>query len=769
MDTKSKNNNLSKVLGIFISVLLLSAISIGVIATYPILLQNANSIMEKSTIEDNKIRAGMENSYKEEFIEELYRGNYCLYWDVMEQRKDKVLTPGEVFLPDSMNKVLSANTEYSEEYIDKSDTDNEVYYNDTYYEKEEFVQNFNNTLQHWYNSFFNNSLANYGLEYYMIDNKTGKTLTNTVTNLKMLQETSEEAQKVKAIYPYYTVFQYKEDGSLEISELSGLEESWKESFETLELNRDLFSRELDNSSWYQYFNQIKAPSDITIIYASKDKDFYYTKGADYDNQWRQVWSFRNGGFLYVYAISIVLVVLLALFLPFKKSFGLVKTLADKIPFEIGFLGICFTFGIYEEMSGVAYETVSDHLINFTEYTIFPYWMQRIMDYGANFFGYILIFMILFVAVLSLRNMFSLGLKSYFKERTLTGIFLVWVKRNGKRLIAFLSDIDLTDSSNKAIFKILAVNFIILAVLCSIWYLGIAALIPYTIILFFIMRKYVTDIKEKYAKLLNSTRSMAEGNLEVAIEEDLGVFNPLKEELTKVQFGFKKAVEEEMKSQKLKTDLITNVSHDLKTPLTAIITYINLLKEENITEEDRNSYIDTLDKKSMRLKSLIEDLFEISKASSNNITLNLVDMDIVSLIKQVQFELSDKIEQSEVEFRWLLPEEKVILKLDSDKTYRIFENLILNITKYAMPYTRAYIEIQTSEGEVIVTLKNISASELDFNSQDITERFVRGDKSRNTEGAGLGLAIVKNFVEVQGGKFMIHLDGDLFKAVIIWNK
>jgi signal transduction histidine kinase len=268
-------------------------------------------------------------------------------------------------------------------------------------------------------------------------------------------------------------------------------------------------------------------------------------------------------------------------------------------------------------------------------------------------------------------------------------------------------------------------------------------------------------------LLEATSRIADGNLEGTIEEDLGVFEPLKDELTKVQSGFKIAVEEEIKSQRLKTDLITNVSHDLKTPLTAIITYINLLKEENISEEDRKSYIETLDNKSQRLKRLIEDLFEISKASSNNVTLNLVDVDLVNLIQQVLLELDDKITASEVEFRFYPPADKVILSLDSEKTYRIFENLIVNITKYAMPHTRAYIDITRENDIVRIVLKNVSISELEFNTEEISERFVRGDQARNTEGSGLGLAIVKSFVELQGGKFRIYTDGDLFKAVIEW--
>jgi len=214
-------------------------------------------------------------------------------------------------------------------------------------------------------------------------------------------------------------------------------------------------------------------------------------------------------------------------------------------------------------------------------------------------------------------------------------------------------------------------------------------------------------------------------------------------------------------------LALGLSHDLKTPLTAIITYINLLKEENVSEEERRSYIETLDNKSQRLKNLIEDLFEVSKASSNNITLDLIEIDLGNLIHQVLLELDDKIVGSKVEFRYNPPEDKIILQLDSEKTYRIFENLIINIIKYAMPHTRAYIDIIKNKGIIQVVLKNISASELNINVDDITERFVRGDLARNTEGSGLGLAIVKSFVELQGGEFRIQTDGDLFKAIVEW--
>ena len=193
--------------------------------------------------------------------------------------------------------------------------------------------------------------------------------------------------------------------------------------------------------------------------------------------------------------------------------------------------------------------------------------------------------------------------------------------------------------------------------------------------------------------------------------------------------------------------------------------MDLLKNPEITEEERRSYIETLDMKSQRLKVLIEDLFEVSKANSGNVKMNFMEVDVVKLMKEVRVELADKIEQSNLDFRWNLPKEKVILELDGQRSYRIFENLINNAIKYAMPFTRVYVDILDKESEVIITFKNMSAQELNFDAEHLTERFVRGDSSRNSEGSGLGLAIAKSFTELQNGKFDISIDGDLFKVTI----
>lgn len=286
-------------------------------------------------------------------------------------------------------------------------------------------------------------------------------------------------------------------------------------------------------------------------------------------------------------------------------------------------------------------------------------------------------------------------------------------------------------------------------------------------LYFVFYKYIHTYFIQYDQLVNTIKRVSNGCFDNDMQ-DLSYFKDLQEEFSHIKEGFEKAVLEEVKSERMKTELITNVSHDLKTPLTSIITYIDLLKKDNTMEEQKN-YLSILERSSLRLKRLIEDLFEVSKANSGNIELNIESIDIVSLIKQVQFEYSDKLEMNNLSIKENFTKDKHILKLDSLKTFRIFENLINNAIKYAMPNTRIYIDIQEQEHSTTITIKNISYQEMNFTGEEIVERFVRGDKSRNTNGSGLGLAIVKSFTEVQNGEFKVDIDGDLFKAIIIFKK
>ncbi len=356
-----------------------------------------------------------------------------------------------------------------------------------------------------------------------------------------------------------------------------------------------------------------------------------------------------------------------------------------------------------------------------------------------------------------------------KDQMLVSSMFRWCKRQWLRFWHWGTDIELDENLTRNIWKLVAVNGVIVGFLCCIWFGGVVGAVIYSIILYVLVKKKCAQIQGDYQKLLHVTKRIADGDLNTEITEDMGLLNPVRDELVAIQSGFRKAVNEEVRSRNMKTELITNVSHDLKTPLTAIITYVDLLKKEDIKEEERRGYVETLDKKSQRLKVLIEDLFEVSKATTNNITLNLDEVDLVNLIKQVRLENEDKIAESTLDIRWNLPEVKCVLTLDPQKTYRIIDNLLQNILKYSMPHSRVYIELKAVEGEVLVSFKNMSAAEMNFSAEEITERFVRGDLSRNTEGSGLGLAIAQSFTELQNGTFKVEIDGDLFKVTLSWKR
>lgn len=229
-------------------------------------------------------------------------------------------------------------------------------------------------------------------------------------------------------------------------------------------------------------------------------------------------------------------------------------------------------------------------------------------------------------------------------------------------------------------------------------------------------------------------------------------------------GLKEAVNNELKSERLKTELITNVSHDIRTPLTSIITYVDLLKQEK--DKSRfEGYIEVLEQKSQRLKVLTDDLFQAAKASSGSIPVNLDKIDIVSLITQGLGELNDEIEVSQLEFKMNYAKDKVYITADGKLLWRAIENLLSNIFKYALKSSRVYIDIEDLNNEVSVTIKNISAYELNISADELMERFKRGDESRTSQGSGLGLSIAKSLIDVQNGTFNIEVDGDLFKAII----
>ena len=240
---------------------------------------------------------------------------------------------------------------------------------------------------------------------------------------------------------------------------------------------------------------------------------------------------------------------------------------------------------------------------------------------------------------------------------------------------------------------------------------------------------------------------------------------LAEAVNSIGDGIDKAVSTSMKDERMKADLITNVSHDIKTPLTSIINYVDLLKRANIEDETARGYIDILEQKSLRLKALTNDLVEISKISSGNITLELVNLNMVEMINQVTGEFDERFKEKSLIPILNLPKEDVVIHADGQALYRILENLYINIYKYALRGTRVYIDLATNENKALLTIRNISAEPVNLDSAMLTERFIRGDISRGTEGSGLGLSIAKSLAEAQNGRLELSLDGDLFKVVV----
>ena len=275
----------------------------------------------------------------------------------------------------------------------------------------------------------------------------------------------------------------------------------------------------------------------------------------------------------------------------------------------------------------------------------------------------------------------------------------------------------------------------------------------------------------FIEIKKATKQIYEGNSDIHLDEKLytGLLKELCTYINDIAGGFSNAIEQGIKSERMKTELITNVSHDIKTPLTSIINYVDLLKKEEMPNEKAKEYLEILDKKSQRLKRLTEDLVEASKASSGNIKLNMEKINVKELINQISGEFEDRLKERKLELIVDTPEEDVYIKADSRYLYRIIEDMYSNIIKYAAEVSRVYVDIVIENEDVKIILKNISKEKLNITADELMQRFVRGEASRNTEGSGLGLSIAESLTTLQNGEFKIYLDGDLFKVIISFKK
>ena len=274
-----------------------------------------------------------------------------------------------------------------------------------------------------------------------------------------------------------------------------------------------------------------------------------------------------------------------------------------------------------------------------------------------------------------------------------------------------------------------------------------------------------------SEIMEGIQKIRDGDLEYKLKTESLKDDNLKiaQAVNNIGEGLQNAVADSMKNERLKTDLITNVSHDIKTPLTSIINYVDLLKREHIQDEKISGYIRILDEKSQRLKQLTEDLVEASKVSSGNITLNFEHLNFVELINQTTAEFTEKFEAKDLELIENVPNAAAVVRADGRRLYRVLDNLFNNVAKYALPHTRVYVDLAEEDGYIRFSIKNISEHPLNIRADELTERFIRGDVSRSTEGSGLGLSIAKNLTELQNGHFEIYLDGDLFRVTISFVK
>lgn len=604
------------------------------------------------------------------------------------------------------------------------------------------------------------------LEYAALDKDGNLIINRGLDDISTVLSQGESGiEGLKDTYGFYVVINYDSNGYPEIKDYYGA---------GFDYVRNSFGHNNMNSQFAgQYagfkvnYNKIK---DTTIVYG-------IPKDLKYNDEISNAVAENSENYVSSDVIMIfgLIVGFISLFIGLVTPYRIEEMIAGfkkllKMPFEIA----CAFYGIFSAVLigsaiGIVTITLNGKAENLFEYLKISSMFDNALIYFVNLIMWMIIIYFILSGITYVKSIFDYGFKKYLKEKVLVIRFCRFVLRKSEDGFEYLNHVDLRDRSNKVIIKVLIVNFIVLSAISIIWFFGIFAAIVYNMILFVLIRKYYDKVRDNYSNLLSATNKIAEGKLDFEIKEDLGIFNPFKDELKKIQSGFKKAVDEEVKSQKMKTDLISNVSHDLKTPLTSIITYIDLLKNDNISEEERKSYIETIDRKSQRLKFLIEDLFEVSKATSGNITLNPINVDIIELIQQAEIELSDKLNNAKVKVKNNYPEKRIVLNLDSQKTFRVFENLLNNVAKYSMEGSRVYVDVIENADTVVIMIKNMSAVEIDYKAEDIVERFQRGDKSRNTEGSGLGLAIAKSFVEAQNGTFEIELDGDLFKVIICFKK
>lgn len=502
------------------------------------------------------------------------------------------------------------------------------------------------------------------------------------------------------------------------------------------------------SKMKDYFNEINSKNNIKNLkfayYASLDDEVF--KDIERDVFMDQVQVQIGVSVLIVAVLSAIL----GLFMNMEKVDGS-ESLRKVFKFPIEIVIILFIIFVISSAGISSMNHIYSNLYIF---------------YSLYLLGLVIVSLTVNYFVILLKSIFNKNTENYLVENAL-------IYRAFKASISEFSKVDKIEDKeiNNAKMKFTLV-YLVLCIVVFIVFLFFAAmfasaseaiLIPMIIFagfIYFIIFKNINQV----ARINREASEIVGGNYKKKIEKTGGLYDGIVDNFNNIGLNLDLAIEDAVKSERLKTELITNVSHDLKTPLTSILNYSDLLSKEDNSQEEAREYAKIINEKSNKLRVLIEDLFEVSKATSNNIELDRQELDFNSLVAQSIGEWEDKISENNIEIISNLPEEKVMLNIDGQKFSRVLDNLFSNIYKYALENSRVYVDLR-DEGGVKLTIKNISKYPLNISAEELMERFTRGEKSRTTSGSGLGLSIASSFVRAHGASFDIDIDGDLFKVTI----
>ncbi len=647
----------------------------------------------------------------EEYIEtEEFGREYLLtlIYNVRDIRRDKNRMQMDIE-SESTSETYETASEITEEtpYDNYNEIEDESYEYPVYYE----VINYNNTRISQY------------INYIIIDKENGDMFTNIRSN-----NYPEEINKLKSEKKNWSY----QDGNITTNINSINQESTKY------MTSSTYST--DNFEGYEVYSNID-PNTLNYSNSLYVQQTVYNMFKGHENLPT-----------YLIPLSAISIIIMIVYLIWatgheKGKEGIQLNSIDKISYEIISIVIMFVIGM---MMSFAIASVESQIPQRILMSVFL--LCYLIGYAC-------------LAVWVSTTIRRLKAKQFIRS-FLTYKICRWIKITIEKIFRKVTD---KENANRKI-TIMYWGFVAISIIlaCTMWSgIGLLVLIAFWVWTYYKLLQY----NKKVQKINEALRNIYEGNPNVKLnEEELeGTLKIMAKYINDIAGGFTNAIEQSLKSERLKTELITNVSHDIKTPLTSIINYVDLLKKEDINNAQIEQYIAVLDKKSQRLKKLIEDLVEASKVSSGNVKLNMEVINLKELLNQTIGEFEDKLDKKNLKIEMDLPNENVLIKADNRYLYRVIENVFSNISKYALEGSRVYIKLEKQKEEVYLEFKNISKDKLNISAEELMQRFVRGDKSRYTEGSGLGLSIAESLTELQGGKFKIDIDGDLFKVEIKWKE